>query len=101
MRENHDPRLLALANGYPTVFTVHDPVDHLGARPSTCAERWAPTGVLAHPHARLETLDRGSCGLEIRAGIELLMDTERRPVKTDPRADSLLGLARLAREVPN
>ena len=29
------------------------------------------------------------------------MDTERRPVKTDPRADSLLGLARLAREVPN
>src|SRR6266516_5196480 len=32
VHENHDPRLLALASGYPTVFTVYDPVDHLGAQ---------------------------------------------------------------------
>ena len=32
-------RLLALASGYSPVLTVHDPVAHLGARPSTYAER--------------------------------------------------------------
>jgi glycosyltransferase involved in cell wall biosynthesis len=31
--ENYDPRLVALTSGYRTVFTVHDPVQHLGARP--------------------------------------------------------------------
>ena len=31
--------------------------------------------------ARLEDLERGSCGTEIRAGIELLMDTGRRPAE--------------------
>jgi glycosyltransferase involved in cell wall biosynthesis len=40
VHENHDPRLLALTSGYPTVFTVHDPVEHLGARPFTRVERW-------------------------------------------------------------
>jgi phosphatidylinositol alpha-mannosyltransferase len=32
VHENHDPRLLALTAGYRTVFTIHDPVEHLGAR---------------------------------------------------------------------
>ena len=46
--------------------------------------------------------EHGGGRLEIRAGIELLVDTDRRSVKTaDPRADSLLGMARLAREVSN
>jgi glycosyltransferase involved in cell wall biosynthesis len=40
VHENHDARLLALTSGYPTVFTVHDPVEHLGARPFTRVERW-------------------------------------------------------------
>jgi glycosyltransferase involved in cell wall biosynthesis len=40
VHENHDPRLLALTSGYRTVFTVHDPVEHLGARPFTRAETW-------------------------------------------------------------
>ena len=31
--------------------------------------------------ARLDDLDRGSCGPEIRTGIELLMDTGRRPAE--------------------
>jgi glycosyltransferase involved in cell wall biosynthesis len=38
--ENYDPRLVALTSGYQTVFTVHDPVQHLGVRPlSTPKER--------------------------------------------------------------
>ena len=32
-QDNHDPRLFALTRGYPTVFTIHDPVPHLGAPP--------------------------------------------------------------------
>ena len=28
VHENHDPRLLALTTGYPTVLTVHDPLGH-------------------------------------------------------------------------
>ncbi|HEV8451023.1 MAG TPA: glycosyltransferase family 4 protein [Gaiellales bacterium] len=40
VHENHDPRLLALTSGYRTVFTVHDPVEHLGARSFTRTETW-------------------------------------------------------------
>ena len=40
VHENHDPRLLALTTGFRTVFTVHDPVEHLGARAFTRAEEW-------------------------------------------------------------
>jgi glycosyltransferase involved in cell wall biosynthesis len=40
VHENHDPRLLALSSGYRTVFTVHDPSEHLGARPFTRVEKW-------------------------------------------------------------
>ena len=35
VHENYDPRLVALTSGYRTVFTVHDPVQHLGVRPLT------------------------------------------------------------------
>ena len=37
VHENHDPRLLALTTGYPTVLTVHDPLGHPGAPELT---RW-------------------------------------------------------------
>jgi glycosyltransferase involved in cell wall biosynthesis len=40
VHENHDPRLLALTTGYRTVFTVHDPVEHLGAPSFTRTETW-------------------------------------------------------------
>jgi glycosyltransferase involved in cell wall biosynthesis len=40
VHENHDPRLLAATTGYTTVFTVHDPVEHLGARSFTRTETW-------------------------------------------------------------
>lgn len=40
VHENFDPRLLALTRGYRTVFTVHDPSEHLGARSFTRTERW-------------------------------------------------------------
>ena len=39
--ENHDPRLLALTAGYPTVLTVHDPLGHPGAPALTRGEEWA------------------------------------------------------------
>ena len=38
VHENYDPRLVALTSGYRTVFTVHDPVQHLGVRPLSAAE---------------------------------------------------------------
>jgi glycosyltransferase involved in cell wall biosynthesis len=38
VHENYDPRLVALTSGYRTVFTVHDPVQHLGTRPLSAAE---------------------------------------------------------------
>lgn len=38
VHENYDPRLVALTAGYRTVFTVHDPVQHLGTRPLSAAE---------------------------------------------------------------
>jgi glycosyltransferase involved in cell wall biosynthesis len=40
VHENHDPRLLAVTHGYPTVFTVHDPVEHLGARAFSRRDAW-------------------------------------------------------------
>jgi glycosyltransferase involved in cell wall biosynthesis len=41
VHENHDPRLLALTTGYPTVLTVHDPLGHPGAPALTRSENWA------------------------------------------------------------
>jgi glycosyltransferase involved in cell wall biosynthesis len=41
VHENHDPRLLALTAGYPTVLTVHDPLGHPGAPALTRGESWA------------------------------------------------------------
>jgi glycosyltransferase involved in cell wall biosynthesis len=41
VHENHDPRLLALTRGYPTVLTVHDPLGHPGAPDLTRGENWA------------------------------------------------------------
>src|SRR3954470_5617113 len=38
VHENYDPRLVALTRGYLTVFTVHDPVQHLGVDPLNAAE---------------------------------------------------------------
>jgi glycosyltransferase involved in cell wall biosynthesis len=40
VHENHDPRLLAVTHGFRTVFTVHDPVEHLGARAFTRLDAW-------------------------------------------------------------
>jgi glycosyltransferase involved in cell wall biosynthesis len=40
VHENHDPRLLALTTGYPTVLTVHDPLGHPGAPELTRWENW-------------------------------------------------------------
>ncbi len=40
VHENHDPRLLALTTGYPTVLTVHDPLGHPGAPELTHWENW-------------------------------------------------------------
>jgi len=40
VHENHDPRLLAITRGFRTVFTVHDPVEHLGARAFTRRDAW-------------------------------------------------------------
>jgi glycosyltransferase involved in cell wall biosynthesis len=40
VHENHDPRLLAVTRGFRTVFTVHDPVEHLGARAFTRRDTW-------------------------------------------------------------
>jgi alpha-maltose-1-phosphate synthase len=39
VHDNHDPRLLAICRGYPTVLTVHDPVPHPGAEAQTPAKR--------------------------------------------------------------
>jgi glycosyltransferase involved in cell wall biosynthesis len=41
VHENHDPRLLALTAGYPTVLTVHDPLGHPGSPELTRGEDWA------------------------------------------------------------
>ncbi len=41
VHDNYDPRLLALASGYRTVLTVHDPGgEHPGARAFTRTETW-------------------------------------------------------------
>src|SRR5436190_12502027 len=41
VHENHDPRLIALTTGYPTVLTVHDPLGHPGAPELNRWENWA------------------------------------------------------------
>src|SRR5689334_1503994 len=41
VHENHDPRLLALTAGYPTVLSVHDPLGHPGAPELNRWENWA------------------------------------------------------------
>ena len=41
VHENHDPRLLALTSGLPSVLTVHDPLGHPGAPALTRGEDWA------------------------------------------------------------
>ncbi len=63
VHENYDPRLVALTSGYRTVFTVHDPVQHLGARPLTAAQerifkRWFRRAerFVVHGHALAEEL---------------------------------------------
>jgi glycosyltransferase involved in cell wall biosynthesis len=63
VHENYDPRLVALTSGYRTVFTVHDPVQHLGARPLNAAEarifkRWflRADRFVVHGHALAEEL---------------------------------------------
>ena len=40
VHENHDPRLLALTSGLPSVLTVHDPLGHPGAPALTRGENW-------------------------------------------------------------
>jgi glycosyltransferase involved in cell wall biosynthesis len=40
VHENHDPRLLALTSGLPSVLTVHDPLGHPGAPALTRGEDW-------------------------------------------------------------
>jgi glycosyltransferase involved in cell wall biosynthesis len=40
VHENHEPRLLALTTGYPTVLTVHDPLGHPGAPELNRWENW-------------------------------------------------------------
>ena len=40
VHENHDPRLLAATSGHRTVLTIHDPLEHTGARAWTRVETW-------------------------------------------------------------
>jgi glycosyltransferase involved in cell wall biosynthesis len=40
VHENHDPRLLAITSGHRTVLTIHDPVQHPGARSWRRADTW-------------------------------------------------------------
>jgi integrase len=48
-------------------------------RPEPCRD--LPAEIMRALTARLDDLERGSCGPEIRTGIELLMDTGRRPAE--------------------
>jgi hypothetical protein len=48
-------------------------------RPEPCRD--LPAEAMRAPTARLDDLERGSCGPEIRTGIELLIDTGRRPAE--------------------
>jgi integrase len=68
------------AAGLPGSFmlTTGD-VPKAAERPEPCRD--LPAEVMRALTARLDDLDRGSCGPEIRAGIELLMDTGRRPAE--------------------
>ena len=54
-------------------------VPRAAERPEPCRD--LPAEIMRALTARLEDLERGSCGTEIRAGIELLMDTGRRPAE--------------------
>ena len=54
-------------------------VPQAAERPEPCRD--LPAEVMRALTARLDDLDRGSCGPEIRTGIELLMDTGRRPAE--------------------
>lgn len=64
VHENHDPRLLALTTGYPTVLTVHDPLGHPGSPELTRGEDWAfrrwfrrADGFVVHGRALVEELE--------------------------------------------
>jgi len=48
-------------------------------RPEPCRD--LPAEIMRALTARLDDLERGSCGTEIRTGIELLIDTGRRPAE--------------------
>ena len=54
-------------------------VPRAAERPEPCRD--LPAEIMRALTARLEDLERGSCGTEIRTGIELLMDTGRRPAE--------------------
>jgi len=54
-------------------------VPPVAERPEPCRD--LPAEIMRALTARLEDLERGSCGPEIRTGIELLMDTGRRPAE--------------------
>jgi integrase len=54
-------------------------VPQAAERPEPCRD--LPAEIMRALTARLEDLERGSCGPEIRTGIELLMDTGRRPAE--------------------
>jgi integrase len=65
-----------LADGF--TLTTGD-VPQSPERPEPCRD--LPAEIMRALTARLGDLDRGSCGPEIRTGIELLMDTGRRPAE--------------------
>ena len=54
-------------------------VPQAAERPEPCRD--LPAEVMRALTARLDDLERGSCGPEIRTGIELLIDTGRRPAE--------------------
>jgi integrase len=54
-------------------------VPRAAERPEPCRD--LPAEIMRALTARLDDLVRGSCGTEIRTGIELLMDTGRRPAE--------------------
>ena len=71
--EHHDPRLLALAHGFPRVTTVHDPVPHPG--------HLVPNRVERGVHRRLVS---GSDAVVVHANGKVLF--------TNPAACELLGI---------
>jgi glycosyltransferase involved in cell wall biosynthesis len=94
VHENHDPRLLALTSGYPTVLTVHDPLGHPGAPELTRGENWAfrrwfrrADGFVVHGRALIEELEpivgRDRPIVVIPHGVT--PDSEPLPVPESPR----------------